>query len=75
MDDKWVVLMCVSLFLVVGVTAISTDRRDENIRKEQIQGLTELSRIRVEAAKACNGNTECMDKIFKGVEVEGNNDR
>lgn len=74
MDDKWTVLLIVC-FMFSGVfMCVSTDRRDENIKKTQISALAEIAKIRVEAAKACNGNTECMEKIFEGVDVGGSSD-
>lgn len=72
MDDKWIVVLIVC-FMFSGVfICVSTDRRDENIKKAQISALAEIAKMRVEAAKACNGNTECMEKIFEGVDVGGN---
>lgn len=74
MDDKWIAILIVC-FMFSGVfMCVSTDRRDENIKKAQISALAEIAKIRVEAAKACNGNTECMEKILEGDDVGGHSD-
>lgn len=74
MDDKWIVVLFLCMFVTLGFQCFSADRRDENIKKAQISALAEIAKLRVEAAKACNGNTECMEKIFKGVDVGGHSD-
>lgn len=74
MDDKGIVLLSICMFVILGFQCFSADRRDENIKKAQISALAEIAKIRVEAAKACNGNTECMEKIFEGVDVGGTSD-
>lgn len=74
MDDKWIVVLFLCMFVTLGFQCFSADRRDENIKKAQISALAEIAKMRVEAAKACNGNTECMEKIFEGVDVGGNSD-
>ena len=74
MDDKWIVVLFLCIFVTLGFQCFSADRRDENIKKAQISALAEIAKIRVEAAKACNGNTECMEKILEGDDVGGNSD-
>ena len=74
MDDKWIVILLLFLFLMIAFQGFSADRREENIKKAQISALAEIAKLRVEAAKACNGNTECMEKIFEGDDVGGNSD-
>ena len=72
MEDKWIVVLFLVIFTTLGVQCFSADRRDENIKKAQISALAEIAKMRVEAAKACHGNTECMEKIFEGVDVGDN---